>query len=149
VRYGLRNKLTGETRMGVGKPHLNSDSEISNMVKAYKLSTEISYKFGVQVPRAQRNPCNWIQRIRTPYGQNPSKPNSNRSMIMKRSGAREPRAHATGLNASHITVFTMSSLTVDENVAWLPEDIERTPKGIYTQESCPWKLYAWVSFWQE
>jgi hypothetical protein len=31
-------------------------------------------------------------------------------------------------NASHITVFTMSSLTVDENVAWLPEDIERTPK---------------------
>jgi hypothetical protein len=37
-------------------------------------------------------------------------------------------------NASHITVFTMSSLTVDENVAWLPED-RTDPKGRYILRS--------------
>jgi hypothetical protein len=71
--------------MGVGKPLPELRPEISNMVKAYKLSTEISYKFGVQVPSTKESMQLDTENKNT-YGQNPSKPNSNRSMIMKRSG---------------------------------------------------------------
>jgi hypothetical protein len=51
VRYGLRNKLTEKPGWEWVNPYLNSNVEISNMIRAYKVSTEIAYKFGVQVPR--------------------------------------------------------------------------------------------------
>jgi hypothetical protein len=51
IRYGLRHKLTEKQGWEWVNPYLNSDTEISNMIRAYKVSTEIAYKFGVQVPR--------------------------------------------------------------------------------------------------
>jgi hypothetical protein len=78
VRYGLRNKLTEKPGWEWVNPYLNSDSEISNMVKAYKLSTEISYKFGVQVPRSTKESMQldtenkntlWAESIKTEFKQ--------------------------------------------------------------------------------
>ena len=51
VRYGLRNKLTEKPGWDWVTPYLNSDTEIKHMIRAYKVSTEIAFKFGVQVPR--------------------------------------------------------------------------------------------------
>ena len=47
ARYGLQNKLNDKPGWEWLKTYLNSDVEISNMIKAYKVSTEIAYKFGV------------------------------------------------------------------------------------------------------
>jgi hypothetical protein len=54
VRYGLRGKLVEKPGWEWVEPYLNSDTEMINMIRAYKLSTEIAYKFGVQVPRSTK-----------------------------------------------------------------------------------------------
>jgi hypothetical protein len=55
VRYGLRGKLVEKPGWEWVEPYLNSDSQIINMIRAYKLSMEIAYKFGVQVPRSTKD----------------------------------------------------------------------------------------------
>jgi hypothetical protein len=52
VRCGLRSKLVEKPGWEWVTFYLNSDAEIANMVRAYKLSTEIACKFGVQVPKS-------------------------------------------------------------------------------------------------
>jgi hypothetical protein len=51
LRYGLRGKLLEKPGWEWAQLYLNSDTEITNMIRAYKLSVETAYKFGVQVPR--------------------------------------------------------------------------------------------------
>jgi hypothetical protein len=117
--------------MGVGKPLPELRLEISNMV-AYKLSTEISYKFGVQVPRAQRNPCNWIQRIRTPMGRIHQNRIQTDQWLWNVPGAREPRAHATGLQTHPISLYLRCQVWRSTKMSL---GCRRTsdPKGRYTQ----------------
>ena len=58
IRYGVRNSLTKKPGWEWVDSYMDSDEEISKMVMAYKTSTEISYKFGVYVPRNSKDARN-------------------------------------------------------------------------------------------
>ena len=51
LRYGLRNKLTRSKGWEWVETFVNNDQELSRIIHAYKVSKEISYKFGVRVPK--------------------------------------------------------------------------------------------------
>ena len=51
ARYGLREKLDGKPGWEWIKEYMDSDNKMESMINAYKLSTETTYKFGVQVPQ--------------------------------------------------------------------------------------------------
>ena len=50
LRYGLRNKLARKPGWEWVESFVNNDQELSNIIRAYKVSKEVSYKFGVRVP---------------------------------------------------------------------------------------------------
>jgi len=51
LRHGLRNKLARKPGWEWVEPYINNNEELANIIAAYKVSKEISYKFGVQVPK--------------------------------------------------------------------------------------------------
>ena len=50
LRYGLRNKLTRKPGWEWVEHYINNNEELANIIRAYKVSKEVTYKFGVQVP---------------------------------------------------------------------------------------------------
>ena len=50
LRYGLRNRLTRKPGWEWVEHHINNNTELANIIRAYKVSKEVNYKFGVQVP---------------------------------------------------------------------------------------------------
>ena len=54
VRFGLRNKLTEQPGWEWMNEFMDSDVEISRMIRAHKVSTQNVFKFGVKVPGSTR-----------------------------------------------------------------------------------------------
>ena len=54
IRYGLRNKLTNKPGWEWVNAYMDSDAEISRMIRAHKVSTQNVFKFGVLVPKTTR-----------------------------------------------------------------------------------------------
>jgi hypothetical protein len=55
LRYGLRHQITRKPGWEWVENFVNSDGELSQIIHAYKVSKEISYKFGVQVPNSTQD----------------------------------------------------------------------------------------------
>ena len=55
LRYGLRHKITRKPGWEWVENFVNNDQELSQINHAYKVSKEISYKFGVQVPNSTQD----------------------------------------------------------------------------------------------
>jgi hypothetical protein len=55
LRYGLRHQITRKPGWEWVENFVNSDGELSQIIHAYKVSKESSYKFGVQVPNSTQD----------------------------------------------------------------------------------------------
>ena len=55
LRYGLRHQITRKPGWEWVENFVNNDGELSQIIHAYKVSKEISYKFGVQVPNSTQD----------------------------------------------------------------------------------------------
>ena len=55
LRYGLRHQITRKPGWEWVESFVNNDGELAQIIHAYKVSKEISYKFGVQVPNSTQD----------------------------------------------------------------------------------------------
>ena len=55
LRYGLRHQINRKPGWEWVENFANNDTELSQIIHAYKVLKEISYKFGVQVPSSTQD----------------------------------------------------------------------------------------------